>query len=294
MENSRRDLSRWSLDIAKYGSQSTEDHWRAQLMTGSLVDAFDSTKIWYASTVTGTTERNNENNEPVPFVRIGFRIYHPEGNKEDDEKNRFFGWSERFDEWIPAYSARLQPYETFAKKWDQSGLVTTTNEDIFTVDDSMDLLLYNRQRKGEIFAIERKKCKSTLMTRFLNRFGELGGFAKMKQAIEDPEVAIDTAYYYLDCIHRSSFLFHRIYVNAEFESLAETASRKLLSINEQQIRNIKKERVDAYIKCIEVIISRLKGTDPRRRYIGKLSLELALIFLKQTFLERRIDGAKLI
>jgi hypothetical protein len=39
--------------------------------------------------------------------KIGFRTFDPEGNKEDNEGNRYFGWSETFDEWIPAYSPRL-------------------------------------------------------------------------------------------------------------------------------------------------------------------------------------------
>ena len=51
-----------------------------------------------------------EVNREVLFLKVGFRVYHPEGNKEDDYKNKFFGWSERFDEWIAAFNPRIQKY----------------------------------------------------------------------------------------------------------------------------------------------------------------------------------------
>ena len=46
-------------------------------------------------------------------------MFHPEGNKEDDNHRKFFGWSEKFDEWIPAYSPRIQKYQTFNKGFEQ-------------------------------------------------------------------------------------------------------------------------------------------------------------------------------
>lgn len=52
--------------------------------------------------------------------KIGFRTYNPDGNKEDNNKRKFFGWSESFDEWIPAFSPRIQKSGTHAKTFDES------------------------------------------------------------------------------------------------------------------------------------------------------------------------------
>ena len=38
-------------------------------------------------------------------------MYHPEGNKEDEmTKQKYFGWSDRFDEWLSAYNPRIQKF----------------------------------------------------------------------------------------------------------------------------------------------------------------------------------------
>ena len=49
----------------------------------------------------------NEDGREVLYVKVGFRIFHPQGNKEDDDKNKYFGWSDRFDEWIQAFNPRI-------------------------------------------------------------------------------------------------------------------------------------------------------------------------------------------
>jgi len=41
------------------------------------------------------------------MVHIAFRVNHPEGDKTDPEGNCYFGWDDKFDEWVPRYSARL-------------------------------------------------------------------------------------------------------------------------------------------------------------------------------------------
>lgn len=102
-----RDLTRYSLDIARYDTLSKGDEWRLELKTGDLIDAFDSTKAWYAATIMGVSQME-ENERIIPQVKVGFRMYHPEGNKEDENtKEKFFGWSERFDEWMSVYSPRI-------------------------------------------------------------------------------------------------------------------------------------------------------------------------------------------
>lgn len=104
----------YSPDIERYNTHSQGDEWRSQLKIGDLIDAIDSTKQWFTSTVLDKCMRLEDNKE-YPSYHIGFRTYHAEGNKEDNHKRKYFGWSETFDTWISAYSPRIQKMGTFAK-----------------------------------------------------------------------------------------------------------------------------------------------------------------------------------
>jgi hypothetical protein len=47
------------------------------------------------------------------MVYVAFRVHHPEGDKTDELGVRFFGWDEKFDEWLPLSSARIAKYQTY-------------------------------------------------------------------------------------------------------------------------------------------------------------------------------------
>ena len=58
---------------------------------------------------------------------------------------------------------------------------------------------------------------------------------------------------------------------------------------------IKKDRVDGIVQnIVNVLGSRLKTVRQRDHEKTYFNLELGCVFLKQNFLEKRIDGAKLI
>ena len=56
-KQSTRILMWYSPDLAQYDTKSTGDEWRRELKTGDVIDAFDSTRIWYAATVLDRTYR---------------------------------------------------------------------------------------------------------------------------------------------------------------------------------------------------------------------------------------------
>ena len=112
-----RDLTIYSPEIAPYGTMSEDDEWRCVLQAGDLIDGFDSTKFWYSSTIVAK-ETRHEDDKDVPYLKVGFRVYEEEGNKEDQENGlKYYGWSDKFDEWIPAFNPRIQKYQSLAKNW---------------------------------------------------------------------------------------------------------------------------------------------------------------------------------
>jgi hypothetical protein len=104
-----RDYHKYSMDIAPYNTKTESEDWRFDMKEDDLIDAFDSTKVWYASTIQAR-EMRTEDGRTFPYVKVGFRLFHPQGNKELDDKRKYFGWSERFDEWLSPFSPRIQRY----------------------------------------------------------------------------------------------------------------------------------------------------------------------------------------
>lgn len=108
-----REISIYSTEIAQPGTQSEEEiTWRSQLKAGDNVDCWDSTGFWYASTVMQIQEREFQGAK-LEMAYIGYRVLHPDGDKTDDQGNKFYGWEDKYDDWVPLYSACLARYRTY-------------------------------------------------------------------------------------------------------------------------------------------------------------------------------------
>jgi hypothetical protein len=86
--------------------------WRLQLEQGDIVDCMDNEKDWYKSTILQTRWTKNADGEDVKEALVAFRIYDEEGSKVDEDNRRFFGWSEKYDDWLSVTSILLQRYKT--------------------------------------------------------------------------------------------------------------------------------------------------------------------------------------
>ncbi|CDW89068.1 ubiquitin carboxyl-terminal hydrolase family protein [Stylonychia lemnae] len=294
-----RFLPWYSPEIDRYDTKSSGDEWRASLQKGDLVDGYDSTKKWYQSQVQYRETVKDEDRE-VHRLRIGFRIYHPEGSKTDDDQRKYFGWSEKFDETIPAYSPRIQKFQTFAKvPGDNQKNVNNNSQYEETIDDQMDLLLFGRiPEEEQVYAVLRRRCRSSLLVNFLNRFGQLGGFQKILNKIEDDSnenLSLDLIQNYLECLVNCTGMFNKIFLDKFLPKLDAAVRKRLLNLSQAQIRNLKKDKIDSIISfTIGGLQSRMKTYKQREYEKSLLSLEVGCIFLEQSFLERRIDGAKMI
>ncbi len=60
--------------------------WRLELKPGDIVDAHDSSKIWYASTIIDRIIKTEDDGNQYILLKIGYRMYSPEGNKQDYNK----------------------------------------------------------------------------------------------------------------------------------------------------------------------------------------------------------------
>ena len=82
---------------------------------------------------------------------IGFRVYTdkiPLGKQEKkDALGTFVGWSEKFDEWIPAFSPRIQPFKS------REGVPDADEHDLDDIDDD---LFKPEEGFQRVYAVPRK------------------------------------------------------------------------------------------------------------------------------------------
>lgn len=108
-------------------------------------------------------------------------------------------------------------------------------------------------------------------------------------------MGLDTLFYYLDCLSNCMIMLNKAFLNEYLPQLESAVKMKVLTATETQLRNVKKDRIDGIVNClISSLFSRIKNYKQREHDKNLLNLEIGCMFLEQNFLERRIDGAKLI
>ena len=85
---------------------------------------------------------------------------------------------------------------------------------------------------------------------FLNRFGELGGFAKILNRIDDisnENLSLDLIHNYLECLVNCTGMYNKIFLDYYLPKLDAAVRKRLLNLSNTQIRNLKKDKVDNII-----------------------------------------------
>ena len=129
--------SKSSGKIAPYEQKTKGWEWREKIKKDDRIDIFDTIGIWYLGTVLNVRETPDKKRKDI---LVGYRIYTEDGTKIDNNGRKHEGWSENYDEYIPAYSLRLQKPNSIAK----FGTVycrRNLDSEYPAVDDSPDMLL---------------------------------------------------------------------------------------------------------------------------------------------------------
>ena len=71
------------------------------------MDAHDK-NIWNKSTILDIKEQAIDTERTIKVVYVAFRYYLEKGSRSD-EKGRYEGYSNKYDEWIAMYSPRIMP-----------------------------------------------------------------------------------------------------------------------------------------------------------------------------------------
>ena len=127
--------------------------WRDAIKPDDRVDIFDTQGHWFLGTVIKVRETSREKE-----VLVGYRVYMATGTKKDQSGRRHEGWSEQYDEWIPANSIRLQRQLVLITLHGYRPNSVTKLGTVYcrkyldneapAPEDSSDILLYVRKRIG--------------------------------------------------------------------------------------------------------------------------------------------------
>ena len=90
-------------------------------------------------------------------------------------------------------------------------------------------------------------------------------------------------------------MFHKQFVDEYYERFRDAVEAKLLSATTHQLRQIKLTRIEEILRLIwERLLLRQHDWFDLQVLRSKVAVKIGLMFMKQPFLEKRIDGAKMI
>ena len=219
---------------------------------------------------------------------VAYRIYVENGAKSD-ERGAYDGWSNRFDEWISLYSPRLQPFYSKTQK----GM-----SDDIDLDEELDSQIKPEEGQDTVFAVPRlRKCTSSLYIHLINLFGYLKGFDIIysiftKPANGEQQVDLNILATIMSFVSAPFLIYHKDFITDFGPKIVKECKRSLKDAPEKSLRDVRREKIEGVIKSIDNIEKRLIPKDERDRSTEILRLEVALICLKSSYLERRIQGIR--
>jgi len=87
-------------------------------------------------------------------------------------------------------------------------------------------------------------------------------------------------------------IYHKEFITEYGPKVIELSKRKLRESPEKDFRDVRRERIEGIVKGIDNILRRLENKEEREKQTEILKLEVIMMCLKSTFLERRIQGIR--
>jgi len=151
---------------------------------------------------------------------------------------------------------------------------SSSNTEDPVIDDSNDRIY---SIEGErVFGITREKhCKSTFIVKMVNNFGQMKGFDKILERINDTDnwAPIEVVSIMVTLIGNLHSVLHRDFALEYIPKLKEAVWRNLLKSPESNIRNFTKERIDNIIQAFDALLKRVYSL-PEKNEVEFLFLEI--------------------
>jgi len=286
-----RALDRWSVEIAPFESRTRETwEWRKTLKAEAQLDALDDSFKWLKATIVAIEDVDDQG-RVVPTATVGMRIYVASGARHDEHGRTYDGWGDRFDEQIPLYSPRLSPFLSRSTK-------TSTEDD--ELDESLDDVVKPDEGHSRVWAVPRpRRCTSSEYVRHVSVFCHRGGLDSILSIIETTE-ATDKAEGFnlcvlailLSLVSLPAVVYHKSVIAEYAPKLIAASKRRLLSAPARALRDVRREHIEAIVKAVDNLSKRVLEKAEREKEVEILKLEVALLCLNSSYMERRIQGIR--
>lgn len=284
---------------------SKDYQWRLSLQPNDLIDCQDRGR-WYPATIMSRNEEIINGMKKVDY-RIGFRIYPatfpdwinytkfwPEKTKTTDSNNRiYFGDQEGYDETISSTSKRIQCFGSYTGGVSNSQNKPLSESESICIDDFIIFEL-----KGQRFYVIGKSSSfSYYYATLIANFAALGGFESLLNLLHKnakEKINSELLYYIFHFISNSSSLFHKEYIKQLSELMKENVISYLNDLNQNDLRNMKKETIELITKVLRYYLSYSLSVEERNEVVENFGLSFSLKMLRTSLLDKRISAVKTI
>lgn len=131
----------------------------------------------------------------------------------------------------------------------------------------------------------------------MNLFGNEGGFDLVLDTLKQEEsepgfVDLNLLGILVSNLSIPYQIYHKEFITEYGPQFVDICIKRLRNAPEKSLRDVRRERIESIIKSIDNFQRRLITKEDRERQTEVLRLEVALMCLKSSFLERRIQGIR--
>jgi len=172
-------------------------------------------------------------------------------------------------------------------------LGSSSNNEDPVIEDSNDKV-YCVEGKT-IYAITRPShCKSIFLVNLVNKIGELGGFQKILDRLNDTEnwAPIEVVSHICAILGNIHCILHRDFALEYIPKFKDAVWRNILKSPDSNLRNFTKERIDTIIQAFDPLLKRIVSLPEKYEALERFNLEISLLCFDSNFLERKLQGLK--
>lgn len=192
---------------------------------------------------------------------------------------------------MPLFSPKICKFRTMSVK---------QGHDDEELDETLDDYIEPEEGQGRAWAVPRpRKCTSSEYLRLLNLFCHRGGLDLVQSIIEKEEPSdkpngfnLWVLAILLSLASLPAQVYHKQVIADYAPKLIECGRNRLLQAPDRALRDVRREAIEGIVKAVDSLGRRLADRAERDKQTELLKLEVALLCLKSSYMERRIQGIR--
>jgi len=127
------------------------------------------------------------------------------------------------------------------------------------------------------------------------KFGVEDGFNMIEKRVKEGNIVnASELFSYIELLGMPFFYYHLSFVKSKITLIVKDLIQLVQEVSEEQLRVIKREKLDQVFFYLEALLSRIYTLKGRNEIMMKVKMQIALSLLNSELLERRIQGIRII